>query len=137
MKKIKKLRVPVTHGLKDMYAMDMRLAYQAACLGQFNVVAFARLAAAISVVRTALEQNQTKTPFAIETLDEAIVMLQEVRKKGDETDVWEITKDELPSVLSGIDMAEQCIGTLDVALLAQTADSLLQIIHGGQGGNLA
>ena len=134
MKKINKLRIPVTHGLKDIYAMDMRLAYQAAYLGQFNVVAFARLAAAISVVRTALEQNNTKTPLAVETLDGAIVTLQAVRRKGDETDIWEITEDELPSILNGIDMAEECIGTLDVALLEQTADSLLQIIHGEQGG---
>lgn len=117
--------------------MDMRLAYQAAYLGQFNVVAFARLAAAISVIRTALEHNKTKIPHAIETLDEAIVTLQAVRKKGDETDIWEITREQLPSVLGGIDMAEQCIGTLDVALLEQTADLLLQIIHGGPGGNTA
>jgi len=134
MKKINKLRIPVTRGLKDIYAMDMRLAYQAACLGQFNVVAFGRLAAAISVVRSALEQNQTKNPLAIETLDEAIETLQIVRKKGDETDLWEITESELPSVLSGIDMAEQCIGTLDVVLLAQTAELLLQNIFGEQGG---
>lgn len=134
MKRINKLRIPVTRGLKDIYAMDMRLAYQAASLGQFNVVAFSRLAAAISVVRSALEQNQTKTPFAIETLDEAIETLQTVRKKGDETGIWEITEGELPSVLSGIDMAEQCIGTLDVALLAQTAELLLQNIFGEQGG---
>lgn len=113
--------------------MDMRLAYQAACLGKFNVVAFGRLAAAISVVRSALEQNQTKNPFAIETLDEAIEILQTVRKKGDETNIWEITENELPSVLSGIDMAEECIGTLDVALLSQTAEILLQNIFGEQG----
>ena len=130
MKKKNPLRVPVTHGLKDMYAMDMRLAYQAACVGQFNVVAFGRLAAAISVVRSALEQNQTKIPFAIDTLDAAIGTLLAVRHKGDETDVWEITGSELPTVLSGIDMAEQCIGTLDVALLAQTADKLLQDVCG-------
>ncbi len=134
MKRISKLRIPVTRGLKDIYAMDMRLAYQAASLGQFNVVAFGRLAAAISVVRSALEQNQTKIPLAIETLDEAIETLQAVRKKGDETGIWEITKDELPPILSGIDMAEQCIGTLDVALLAQTADLLLRNIFGEQGG---
>lgn len=133
MKRINKLRIPVTRGLKDIYAMDMRLAYQAACLGKFNVVAFGRLAAAISVVRSALEQNQTKNPFAIETLDEAIEILQTVRKKGDETDIWEITENELPSVLSGIDMAEECIGTLDVALLSQTAEILLQNIFGEQG----
>ena len=113
--------------------MDMRLAYQAACVGQFNVVAFGRLAAAISVVRSALEQNQTETPFAIDTLDAAIDTLLAVRKKGDETDIWEITESELPVVLNGIDMAEQCIGTLDVALLAQTADGLLQGVCGEQG----
>ena len=113
--------------------MDMRLAYQAACIGQFNVVAFGRLAAAISVVRSALDQNQTKIPLAIETLDESIGTLMTVRKRGDEADIWEITEDELPSVLSGIDMAEQCIGTLDVALLAQTAELLLQNIFGEQG----
>jgi len=112
--------------------MDMRLAYQAACVGQFNVVAFGRLAAAISVVRSALEQSQTKTPFAIDTLDAAIETLLAMRRKGDETGVWEITESELPVVLSGIDMAEQCIGTLDVALLAQTADRLLQGICGEQ-----
>jgi len=95
-------------------------------MGQFNVVAFGRLAAALSVVRSALEQHQTRLPLAIETLDASIETLLAVRRKGDETDVWEITGNELPSVLAGIDMAEQCIGTLDVALLAQTAANLLQ-----------
>ena len=128
MKKKNPLRVPVTSGLKDIYAMDMHAAYQAACAGQFNVVAFGRLAAAISVVRSALEEHQTKLPHAIETLDVAIETLLAVRKKGDETDVWEITESERPTVLSGIDMAEQCIGTLDVALLAQTAANLLQAL---------
>ena len=130
MKKRKLLRVPVTRGLKDIYAMDMHLAYQAACVGKFNVVAFGRLAAAISVVRAALEQNQTLFPLALETLDTAIVLLLAVRRRGDETDVWEIGENELPMVLAGIDMAEQCIGTLDVALLAQTAESLLQDVGG-------
>jgi hypothetical protein len=134
MKKKTPLRVPVTQGLKDIYAMDMHTAYQAACLGQFNVVAFSRLAAAISVVRTALEQRQTKIPLAIETLDAAIETLLIVRKRGDETDVWEITESERPSILEGIDMAEQCIGTLDVALLAQTAARLLSDISGEQAG---
>lgn len=106
--------------------MDMHLAYQAACVGQFNVMSFGRLAAAISVVRAALEQNQTKIPLAIATLDTAIETLLAVRKRGDETEVWEITESERPSVLDGIDMAERCIGTLDVALLAQTAAMLLQ-----------
>jgi hypothetical protein len=130
MKQIKSLRVPVTHGLKDIYAMDMRLAYQSACAGQFTVVAFSRLAAAIGVVRTALVQKQTQTPLAIETLEATIATLITVRKRGDETDVWEITASELPSVLDGIDMAEQCIGTLDVALLEQTATMLLQLTSG-------
>ena len=128
MKKITSLRVPVTQGLKDLYAMDMRLAYQAACAGQFTVVAFGRLAAAVSVVRSALEQKQTNIPLSIETLDAAIETLLNVRARGDKTDVWEITENELPAVLDGIDMAEQCIGTLDVALLAQTAAMLLQNI---------
>lgn len=126
MKKIKKLRVPVTRGLKDIYAMDMHLAYQAACLGQFNVVAFGRLAAAISVIRSALEHKHTQHALAIETLDAAIETLLAVRHRGDETGVWEITESERPSVLSGIDIAEECIGTLDVALLQQTADMLLR-----------
>ena len=126
MKKRNPLRVPVTRGLKDMYAMDMHAAYQAACLGQFNVVAFGRLAAAISVVRASLEEHQTKLPLAIETLDAAIETLLAVRRKGDETEVWEITESERPIVLNGIDMAEQCIGTLDVALLSQTALKLLE-----------
>ena len=113
--------------------MDMHLAYQAACVGQFNVVSFGRLAAAISVVRSALEQNQTKIPLAITTLDAAIETLLEVRKRGDETAVWEITESERPSVFDGIDMAEECIGTLDVALLAQTAARLFQEACGEQG----
>jgi hypothetical protein len=132
MKKIDSLRVPVTHGLKDIYAMDMRLAYQAACAGQFTVVAFGRLAAAVSVVRSALEQNQTKIPLAIETLDAAIGILLAVKNRGDATNVWEITGGELPSVLEGIDMAEKCIGTLNVALLARTAAMLLQDVCGKQ-----
>ena len=128
MKKRNPLRVPVTQGLKDIYAMDMHAAYQAACAGQFNVVAFGRLAAAISVIRSALEEHQTKLPLAIETLDAAIVTLLEVRRKGDDTEVWEITGAERPSILNGIEMAEQCIGTLDVALLAQTAANLLRSV---------
>ena len=130
MKKRNTLRVPVTRGLKDIYAMDMHLAYQAACTGQFSVMFFSRMAAAISVVRTALERHQTKIPHAIETLDAAIETLQAVRKKGDETGVWEITEDERTIVYGGIDMAEQCIGTLDVALLAQTAGMLLEQVSG-------
>lgn len=132
MRKKKSLRVPVTRGLKDIYAMDMHTAYQAACLGKFNVVAFGRLAAAISVVRSALEQKQTKIPLAIETLDAAIETLMAVRKRGDETDVWELTEIERPSIIEGIDMAEQCIGTLDVALLALTAARLLDDVCGEQ-----
>jgi hypothetical protein len=128
MKKKSPLRVPVTSGLKDLYAMDMHAAYQAACSGQFTVVSFGRLAAAISVVRSSLEEHQTKLPHAIETLDAAIETLLAIRRKGDETDVWEITESERPSILGGINMAEQCIGTLDVALLSQTAAKLLQSV---------
>lgn len=126
MKKTYAARTPVTHGLKDIYAIDMRLAYQVACMGQFNVVAFGRLAAAISVIRYALEKNKSRRSVAYETLDAAIETLLAVRRKGDETGVWEITASELPVVLEGIDMAEQCIGILDVNLLAQTAMQLLQ-----------
>ncbi|MDP1995696.1 MAG: hypothetical protein Q8J90_00710 [Gallionella sp.] len=134
MKKNNPLHIPVTQGLKDIYAMDMHTAYQAACLGQFNVVAFSRLAAAISVIRTALEQKQTKIPLAIETLDAAIETLVAVRKRGDETDIWELTESDRPSILGGIDMAEQCIGTLDVALLEQTAARILREVWGEQAG---
>ncbi len=126
MKKPYAPRTPVTRGLKDIYAMDMRVTYQVACIGQFDVVAFGRLAAAISVIRSALEQKQTTIPDAIETLDIAIETLWAVRKKGDATGVWEITESELPIVLQGINMAEQCIGTLDAELLARTAAMLLQ-----------
>lgn len=112
--------------------MDMHLAYQAACLGKFNVTSFGRLAAAISVVRTALERHQTRLPQAISTLDATIAVLQAVRKKGDETDCWEISEGDRPVVLSGIEMAEESIGTLDVALLAQTAAELLQRISSEQ-----
>ena len=128
MKRRSTLRVPVTRGLKDIYAMDMRAAYQAARAGQFNVTAFGRMAAAIMVVRSALEEHQTKIPDAIETLDNTIEILLAVRKKGDETNEWQIATDDLPAVLDGIDMAEECIGTLDVALLAQTAERLLQSV---------
>lgn len=134
MKKIISLRVPVTNGLKDIYAMDMHSAYQAACLGQFSVVAFSRLASAIAVIRTALEQKQTKIPLAVETLEQAIETLVMVRTRGDKTDVWEITESERPSVLEGIDMVEQCMGTLDVGLIAQVADRLLIDVCGGQPG---
>jgi hypothetical protein len=115
--------------------MDMRLAYQAAIAGQFTIVSFSRLAAAISVVRSALEQKQTKIPLAIETLDKAIEILVAVRKRGDETNVWEITESERPTVLEGVDMAEQCIGTLDVALLERTAAMLLQHMQGKQSNS--
>lgn len=111
-----------------MFAMDMHAAYQAACLGQFNVTAFGRLAAALSVVRSALEEHQTTLPQAIETLDSSIAILLEVRNKGDATDVWEISEGDRPTVLEGIEMAEQCIGTLDVALLERTALRLLESV---------
>ena len=131
MKKRNLLRIPVTQGLKDIYAMDMHASYQAACLGQFNVNAFGRLAAAISVVRTALVRHETKILNAVEILDAAIEVLQRVRVKGDETDVWEISEADRPAIADGIDVAEQCIGTLDVALLAETAEQLLQDVGGG------
>jgi hypothetical protein len=128
MKKRNLLRVPVTQGLKDIYAMDMHAAYQAACAGSFNVTSFGRLAAAISVVRTALVIHETKIMNAVELLDTAIEVLQRVRKIGDETNNWEINETDRPAVLDGINVAEQCIGTLDVALLAETAEQLLQDI---------
>lgn len=126
MKKQNSLRVPVTAGLKDMYAMDMHAAYQAACLGQFNVIAFGRLAAAISVIRTALVDHNTKIENAVEILDSAIEVLLRVRQRGDKQDVWAILEADRPTVLNGIEVAEQCIGTLDVALLAETAEKLLR-----------
>jgi hypothetical protein len=131
-KKETPLRVPVTHGLKNIYAMDMHLAYHAACIGKFSVIAFGRLAAPLSVILVALEQNETKIPLAITTLNAAIETLLAVKARGDATDIWEISESERPSVLSGIDMAEQCIGTLDVALLERTAKMLLQHPKGEQ-----
>jgi len=123
-KKRPPLRVPVTQGLKDLYAMDMHLPYQAACEGRFSVTAFGRLAAAISVVRTALVTKKTQIPNAVELLDAAIATLSVVRARGDATDVWEITEGERLSVLDGIEVAEECIGVLDVALLENTAAML-------------
>lgn len=126
MKKRTLLRVPVTDGLKNIYAMDMHAAYQAACMNKFNVDAFGRLAAAISVVRTALVKHETSILNAVEILDQAIEVLQRVRNKGDETGVWEISEPDRPAIADGIDVAEQCIGTLDVALLAETAEQLMK-----------
>jgi hypothetical protein len=131
-KKPTNLRVPVTNGLKDIYAMDMHLPYQAACEDRFSVTAFARMAVAISVVRTALVQKNTQIPDAVEILDAAIVTLTTVRARGDATDVWEIKEEERPSVLAGIEVAEDCIGVLDVALLEQTAAMLMGQMTGSQ-----
>jgi hypothetical protein len=128
------LRVPVTQGLKDIYAMDMYLPYQAACEGRFSVTAFARLATAISVIRTALVHKNTQIPNAVETLDAAIIALITVRARGDSTDIWEIMETELPTVLSGIQVAEECIGVLDVALLEQTAAALFEQMRAEQQG---
>jgi len=88
MKKINKLRIPVTHGLKDMYAMDMRLAYQAAYLGHLMLWLLHVWQRLFSVIRLRSSITRPKIPHAIETLDEAIVTLQAVRKKGDEADIW-------------------------------------------------
>lgn len=131
-KKRTSLRVPVTHGLKDIYAMDMHTAYQAACMEKFNVTSFSRLASALSVVRSALNQHQTKIQNAIPILDIAIETLQAVRDRGDSSGAWRIGEDERPAVLSGIEMAENCIGTLDVALLERTARILLEQLYGDQ-----
>lgn len=120
------LRVPVTHGLKDIYAMDMYLPYEAAAAGRFSLTAFSRLAAAIAVVRTALENCNSPQSAYLAALDEAIAVLSAVRARGDATDRWAIEPDELPVVLAGIEAAEACIGLLDVALLAQTAERLSQ-----------
>jgi hypothetical protein len=129
-KKPTTLRVPVTQGLKDIYAMDMHLPYQAACTGNFSLTAFSRLAAAISVVRYALANKKTQIPNAIEMLDITINTLLSIRRRGDSTEVWEITEDERPIVLAGIEVAEECIGVLDVALLAQTAAALFDEMVG-------
>lgn len=120
------LRVPVTHGLKDIYAMDMYLPYEAAVAGRFSLTAFSRLAAAIAVVRTALGSRNTPSPDAVAALDAAISVLSAVRARGDASDHWVIEAGELPVVLAGIEAAEECIGILDVALLAQTAERLSQ-----------
>jgi hypothetical protein len=93
------------------------------------VTAFGRLAAAISVIRTALEQRQNIHPDATAVLDHAISILLFIKERGDVTDVWEITEDEQPAVLEGIEVAEECIGMLDVALLAETAVKLLQDVY--------
>ncbi len=131
-KKRPPLRVPVTQGLKDIYAMDMHLPYEAACEGRFTVIAFSRLATALSVVRTALENKNTQIVNAIEVLDAAILTLIEVRRRGDSSDIWEITEAERPSVLDGIEVAEQCIGVLDVALLEQTAEAIYKHMKSGK-----
>ena len=136
-KKHTNLRVPVTQGLKDLYAMDMHLPYQAACEGRFSVTAFGRLAAAISVVRTALVQKNTQIPDAIDILDKAVETLSIVRARGDNTDVWEIKEDERPSVVAGIEVAEECIGVLDVALLEQTAAMLMNLMATGADDQVA
>jgi hypothetical protein len=136
-KKHTNLRVPVTQGLKDLYAMDMHLPYQAACEGRFSVTAFGRLAAAISVVRTALVQKNTQIPDAIDILDKAVETLSIVRARGDSTDVWEIKEDERPSVVAGIEVAEECIGVLDVALLEQTAAMLMNLMATGADDQVA
>ena len=96
------------------------------------MVVFSRLAVAIAVVRTALEHKRTAIPDVIETLDMAIATLAEVRTKGDATDVWELTGEQRPAILDGIDTVEQCIGTLDVALLKRTSDNLLNEVWGKQ-----
>jgi hypothetical protein len=131
-KKKNSLHVPVTHGLKDMYAMDMHLAYKAASLGQFNVIAFSRLAAAMSVILSALTQHGSNDSDALAVLNSAVETMQSVRNRGDSSDIWEINASELPVVLSGIEMAEQCMGTLNVALLEQTAKLLLEQLYGDQ-----
>ncbi len=130
-KKSTPLRVPVTQGLKDIYAMDMHLPYQAACDGQFSVTAFARLALAISVIRCALVHKNTQILNAVETLDEAIISLTTVRNRGDATDVWEITEAERPSIARGIQVAEECIGVLDAALLEKMAATLFEVTANG------
>ena len=79
-------------------------------------------------MRSALEEHQTTLPLAIETMDEAIKTLLVVRQRGDETEKWEITESERPSILDGINMTEQSIGTLDVGLLEKTATKLLQSV---------
>lgn len=129
-KKSRPLRVPVTHGLKDIYAMDMHLAYQSACQDKFNVTAFGRMAAALSVIRSALDTHQTRIPQAIEIIDAALEILRQVRQRGDEQDDWRILEAERPPLLQGILMAEESIGTLDVALLERAALRLLQEISG-------
>jgi hypothetical protein len=109
-----------------------RNSYKAASLGQFNVIAFSRLAAALSVILSALTQRGTNDADALAVLNSAVETLQTVRTRGDTTDKWEINEAELPLVLNGIEMAEQCMGTLNVALLEQTANLLLAQLYGDQ-----
>lgn len=112
--------------------MDMHLAFNAALVDQFNVIAFSRMAAALSVVLAALTRQGTNNPDALSVLNHAVETLQTVRARGDATGIWEIIESERPTVLHGIEMAELCMGTLTVALLEQTAEMLLQQLYGDQ-----
>lgn len=112
--------------LKAIYTMDMHSAYEAARVGKFSINAFGRLAAAITVVRSALEASKENSLGAIDTLDSTITTLQAIRQRGDLTNVWGITDSERPAIKAGVNMAEQCLNTLDVNLLGQTALRLLQ-----------
>ena len=90
---------------------------------------FSRLATALAVVLTALEHKHSHLPNAVETLDAAVAALVQIRIRGDATDVWALTEAEFPVVLDGIFMVEQCIGTLDVALLERTAANLSHVTN--------
>lgn len=126
MKKIKSPRIPVTRGLKDIYGMDMHVAYQAACENRFSVTHFSRLAVAISNVRAAIAYKNIKDEESEKLIDDAIAVLMQVRQHGDETGEWLIPEESKDIVLNGINKADECLGTLDVSLLQETAARLLR-----------
>jgi hypothetical protein len=129
MKKLSTHRLPVSQSLNDLYELNMHLPYQAACSGKFTVVAFGHLAAALSVVRYALEFFHIKSADAIPALDSALETLHAVRMRGDKSDVWEITTDELPVIQRGIQTAEHCIAIFSTAPLQHASDMLLMHIN--------
>lgn len=106
------VNVPVTQGLVDQYAQDLRFPLMAAELGHFSTDAFDKIGAALNVVWAALELKQLADPSYKAVIEGGMRTMNEVSKRGDGTGIWKLTPIELASVTAAANKAEQALPRL-------------------------
>jgi hypothetical protein len=103
------VNVPVTQGLVDQYAQDLRFPLMAAELGHFNTDAFDKIGAALNVIWAAVELKPLRDPSIKVVIEGGMRTMNEVSARGDKTGTWKLTQTELASVTAAANKAEQAL----------------------------